>query len=102
VPECTKLFKAQHFWRKHVEKRHPEWYNDIQKDVSAVIFLIRSSKSARSNNTATAHASEQLRTRSRPYFSVEIRCCQQWPLPLRTRSHADRHTQRIQPGEYAV
>lgn len=34
VPECTKLFKAQHFWRKHVEKRHPEWFSDIQKDVS--------------------------------------------------------------------
>lgn len=34
VPECTKLFKAHHFWRKHVEKRHPEWYNDIRKDVS--------------------------------------------------------------------
>lgn len=33
VPECTKLFKAIHFWRKHVEKRHPEWFNEIQKEV---------------------------------------------------------------------
>lgn len=34
VPECTKLFKSQHFWRKHVEKRHQEWFEEIQKDVS--------------------------------------------------------------------
>lgn len=33
VPECTKLFKAHHFWRKHVEKRHPEWFNETQKEV---------------------------------------------------------------------
>ncbi|PGH13050.1 hypothetical protein AJ79_03887 [Helicocarpus griseus UAMH5409] len=36
VPECTKLFKAHHFWRKHVEKRHPEWYGDIRKDLLLV------------------------------------------------------------------
>jgi hypothetical protein len=34
VPECTKLFKGQHFWRKHTEKRHPEWLEKLQKDVS--------------------------------------------------------------------
>lgn len=33
VPECTKLFKGQHFWRKHVEKRHPEWLEKLNKDV---------------------------------------------------------------------
>lgn len=33
VPECTKLFKGENFWKKHVEKRHPEWYEGIQKDV---------------------------------------------------------------------
>ncbi|KAJ9214534.1 hypothetical protein DTO166G4_3938 [Paecilomyces variotii] len=36
VPECTKLFKAEHFWRKHVEKRHPEWYENIKKDLTLV------------------------------------------------------------------
>ncbi|PGH14648.1 hypothetical protein AJ80_05828 [Polytolypa hystricis UAMH7299] len=36
VPECTKLFKAQHFWRKHVEKRHPEWFEEIQKELNLV------------------------------------------------------------------
>lgn len=34
VPECTKLFKAEHFWRKHVEKRHEEWFNALKADVS--------------------------------------------------------------------
>ena len=34
VPECTKLFKGENFWRKHVEKRHEEWYNGIKTDVS--------------------------------------------------------------------
>lgn len=33
VPECTKLFKAENFWRKHVEKRHPDWFENIKKDV---------------------------------------------------------------------
>ncbi len=33
VPECTKLFKGDVFWRKHVEKRHEEWYNGIKTDV---------------------------------------------------------------------
>ena len=34
VPECTKLFKGEAFWRKHVEKRHVEWYDSIKTDVS--------------------------------------------------------------------
>lgn len=34
VPECTKLFKGESFWRKHVEKRHDEWYANIRKEVS--------------------------------------------------------------------
>ncbi|KOC16228.1 arsenite resistance protein [Aspergillus flavus AF70] len=36
VPECTKLFKADHFWRKHVEKRHAEWFENISSDLSLV------------------------------------------------------------------
>lgn len=35
VPECAKLFKAEHFWRKHIEKRHEEWLADLKKDVSS-------------------------------------------------------------------
>lgn len=34
APECTKLFKAEAFWRKHVEKRHAEWYENLKNEVS--------------------------------------------------------------------
>ena len=34
VPDCTKLFKGGTFWRKHVEKRHAEWYEKLKEDVS--------------------------------------------------------------------
>jgi uncharacterized C2H2 Zn-finger protein len=37
VPECQKLFKEEHFWKKHVEKRHPEWLESLKKDVSTII-----------------------------------------------------------------
>lgn len=33
VPECTKLFKEDHFWRKHVEKRHTEWLEGLKQEV---------------------------------------------------------------------
>ncbi|CAK7270661.1 hypothetical protein SEPCBS119000_004203 [Sporothrix epigloea] len=33
LPECTKLFKEHHFWRKHVEKRHTEWYDKVKADI---------------------------------------------------------------------
>ena len=34
VVECTKLFKEEHFWRKHVEKRHTEWVDGLKQEVS--------------------------------------------------------------------
>lgn len=34
VPECTKLFKGQNFWRKHIEKRHAEWLEKLHTDAS--------------------------------------------------------------------
>jgi len=36
VPTCTKLFKGETFWKKHVEKRHEEWYSDLKKDVGHI------------------------------------------------------------------
>lgn len=43
VPECTKLFKGENFWRKHVEKRHTEWFENIQREVSvSQLFNTRS------------------------------------------------------------
>ncbi|PSS03611.1 hypothetical protein BD289DRAFT_457773 [Coniella lustricola] len=36
VPDCSKLFKEDHFWRKHVEKRHPEWLEDLKKEFNLI------------------------------------------------------------------
>ncbi|KAJ4287255.1 hypothetical protein N0V90_012653 [Kalmusia sp. IMI 367209] len=36
VPECTKLFKGQNFWRKHVEKRHADWLEKLHSDLQLV------------------------------------------------------------------
>lgn len=33
VPDCAKLFKEEHFWRKHVEKRHTDWLEELKKEV---------------------------------------------------------------------
>ncbi|KAK4116340.1 hypothetical protein N656DRAFT_701516 [Canariomyces notabilis] len=36
VPECTKLFKEEHFWRKHVEKRHTEWLDKLKEEFELI------------------------------------------------------------------
>nr|POF26109.1 zinc finger protein [Quercus suber] len=36
VPDCAKLFKGVEFWRKHVEKRHTEWFEQQRQDVELV------------------------------------------------------------------
>lgn len=33
APECTKLFKEEHFWKKHVEKRHGDFLEVIKQEV---------------------------------------------------------------------
>ncbi|EMC93675.1 hypothetical protein BAUCODRAFT_37388 [Baudoinia panamericana UAMH 10762] len=33
---CTKLFKGPDFWRKHVEKRHEDFYNRVRNDIQLV------------------------------------------------------------------
>lgn len=33
APDCTKLFKEEHFWKKHVEKRHTEWLDSLKQEV---------------------------------------------------------------------
>jgi uncharacterized C2H2 Zn-finger protein len=38
VPECTKLFKSDEFWRKHVEKRHEDWLEIRKRDVSFLLL----------------------------------------------------------------
>ncbi|GJN73126.1 hypothetical protein PLIIFM63780_007192 [Purpureocillium lilacinum] len=36
VPECTKLFKEEHFWKKHVEKRHAEWLDAMRNEFELI------------------------------------------------------------------
>ncbi|KAL7276376.1 hypothetical protein RUND412_000644 [Rhizina undulata] len=36
VSGCTKLFKAEEFWRKHIEKKHLDWFNAVQNEASLV------------------------------------------------------------------
>lgn len=56
VPECAKLFKADHFWRKHVEKRHTEWYDTIQSDLSLVnSYVLDPARIAPSRSDATSN-----------------------------------------------
>ncbi|KAL5121268.1 hypothetical protein ACEQ8H_000736 [Pleosporales sp. CAS-2024a] len=56
VPECTKLFKGQHFWRKHVEKRHPEWLEKLEKDLRLVnAYVVDPSHIAPSRSDANSN-----------------------------------------------
>ncbi|EGX92040.1 hypothetical protein CCM_06200 [Cordyceps militaris CM01] len=36
VPECSKLFKEEHFWKKHVEKRHAEWVDGLKEEFELI------------------------------------------------------------------
>jgi hypothetical protein len=36
VQQCTKLFKAEEFWKKHLEKKHTEWLHGIELDAQLV------------------------------------------------------------------
>ncbi|KJZ72646.1 hypothetical protein HIM_08005 [Hirsutella minnesotensis 3608] len=36
VPDCTKLFKEHHFWKKHIEKRHTEWLDNIRQEAELI------------------------------------------------------------------
>ncbi|KAH9909048.1 hypothetical protein F4778DRAFT_715065 [Xylariomycetidae sp. FL2044] len=36
VPECTKLFKEDHFWKKHVEKRHADWLDAMKQEFDLI------------------------------------------------------------------
>ena len=33
APECTKLFKEEHFWKKHMEKRHSDFLDSLRQEV---------------------------------------------------------------------
>ncbi|KAJ5081252.1 hypothetical protein N7456_013490 [Penicillium angulare] len=56
VPECTKLFKAENFWRKHIEKRHAEWLEAIQRELELVnAYVLDPSRIAPSRSDANSN-----------------------------------------------
>ncbi|KAF2724945.1 hypothetical protein K431DRAFT_343419 [Polychaeton citri CBS 116435] len=56
VPDCTKLFKGVDFWRKHVEKRHPEFYERIHSDIELVnIYVLDPAHIAPSRSDANSN-----------------------------------------------
>jgi hypothetical protein len=36
VGTCTKLFKAEEFWRKHLDKKHTEWLSQLELEATLV------------------------------------------------------------------
>ena len=40
VQDCTKLFLGEIFWRKHVEKFHPQWYENMRTNVRSSAALM--------------------------------------------------------------
>ena len=97
VPECTKLFKGDSFWRKHVEKRHAEWYEDIKKNVRNTSPFY-----SHSSLLWSAHPCEHLRARSSSYRSLKVGCQQQWSFPHeQQQQHERRHPSWLQSPEHA-
>lgn len=43
VPDCNKLFKEDHFWKKHVEKRHSDWLDGLKQEVCARAYCLAES-----------------------------------------------------------
>ncbi|KAL1844257.1 hypothetical protein VTJ49DRAFT_2314 [Mycothermus thermophilus] len=56
IPECTKLFKEEHFWRKHVEKRHTEWLEKLKEEFELInAYVLDPSHIAPSRTDATSN-----------------------------------------------
>ncbi|KAJ5937505.1 hypothetical protein N7454_003847 [Penicillium verhagenii] len=56
VPECAKLFKAEEFWHKHIEKRHTEWLDTIKRELSLVnAYVLDPSRIAPSRSDANSN-----------------------------------------------
>ena len=79
VPECTKLFKGENFWKKHIEKRHPEWFHTIKQDVSDSV--LDWFYQAPNPNILLAKSCQHLCSGSISYRTISFRCQRQRPLP---------------------
>ena len=99
VLDCTKLFKADTFWRKHIEKRHAEWLEGIKRDVS--FLILPSSNLSETNVCLSARACEYLRPGPCTHCPVAVRCEQQWSLPPCIWPRPRWHPAWIQPLQHA-
>jgi hypothetical protein len=91
VPDCTKLFKATHFWRKHVEKRHADFYEKIKSDVNVDLY----DQCPRMLISPADPTGQCICHGPFAHCSVPYRCQQQWPLPAE-RTWPGRYSSRIQ------
>jgi hypothetical protein len=99
VPECAKLFKAENFWRKHVEKRHAEWFDKIQRNVSVASPKLTTEKIL---IPIPAIPRECLCLGSFTHRPIPFRCQQQRTLPSCVRSWPGRYSPWVQSAERAL
>jgi len=57
VPDCTKLFKEDHFWKKHVEKRHVEWLDKLKEEVSSLLSTASRNAAEKGTDKGTSSSS---------------------------------------------
>jgi hypothetical protein len=75
APDCSKLFKGSVFWRKHVEKRHVEFFNKIKGEVgyeicSEALLTVTGESPQCLRHGSVAHHSCADRSRQRPLLWV--------------------------------
>lgn len=100
IPDCNKLFKEEHFWRKHVEKRHADWLDGLKQEVShAALSFVWLSRGARLLTGGIVRAHQRVCLGSCPHRAVALRRKLEWPLPAVEwpRCHGD--TTWLQPPE---
>lgn len=94
VPDCTKLFKEEHFWKKHVEKRHAEWLDTIKHEVRR-----RCLRCQEISLTRAVRTDQCICARPSPHRAVSDRRKLQWPLSAVQWPDATRHATRLQSAE---
>ena len=71
VPDCSKLFKEQYFWRKHVDLRHKDFCDKIKQDVSLQQLAFRKVSDSRTEIRWTGK-----HRRSGNFFRAKTPLCQ--------------------------
>ena len=83
MPECTKLFKGPDFWRKHVEKRHSEWYERVRSEIQLVnAYVLDPARMAanRSDAASNGHFPVPNHPHSGPSRALSMNSVNTWGL----------------------